>query len=75
MVSFEKRKKNPPKRRSLTSPIFERGWTLTAWLILGLLGMGDIETPLLMYTPCNNGSASRSDNVRGMAGILLLIQL
>lgn len=44
MVSFSQQKMG-------FASIFQRGWTVLTWLLLGLCGMGDIENPLIKFLP------------------------
>jgi hypothetical protein len=47
MVAFEEKKNRDLNSRPPLRIYFHRGWTLFAWLTLGLFGMGDIEKPIL----------------------------
>jgi alpha-1,2-mannosyltransferase len=46
MVGFEQREIGPRTTGAWLRLIFHRGWTILAWLLLGLFGMGDIENPV-----------------------------
>jgi hypothetical protein len=51
MVSFQQRKNHGENGLAKLKTLFQRGWTILAWLILGLFGMGDIEHPLVKLHP------------------------
>ncbi len=51
MVSFTSRKNRPQTLGARFNLFFHRGWTIATWLILGLVGMGDIEKPLTLLHP------------------------
>jgi hypothetical protein len=51
MIAFGQRKFRPRTIGAWTRLLFHRGWTILAWLLLGLLGMGDIENPAAKIFP------------------------
>jgi hypothetical protein len=51
LMSFEQRRHRSAGLVGQLRVHFPRVWTLAVWLVLGLFGMGDIETPLARVNP------------------------